>query len=270
MEILLFILMSIRPYIQGQAIDLGNRPSGCNIRFECDTEAELPTGENAIDGDTAYAEDTNKIFRRQAGAWVEKASFAAGTIPAGLIAMWHGTLANIPAGWIICDGQNGTPDLRDKFVKGAAGGQNPGDVGGSATHTHADHPALSHSGAAVADHASHTHQYTEVPNHVHPISDPGHVHLTQRYPTTSGGSSGFTADTSMSGTPADNTLATKSAMTGITGTDNPTGGVVSGTTQGPSAALSHAVTQPADHAAQVHQTVNSEPPYYTVAYIMKT
>ena len=40
---------------------------------------------------------------------------------------------------------------------------------------------------------------------------PAHAHLLQRYPTTTGGSTGFTADTSMSGTPADTTLSTKAA-----------------------------------------------------------
>jgi microcystin-dependent protein len=52
--------------------------------------------------------------------------------------------------------------------------------------------------------------------HAHAVTDPGHTHLTQRYPTATGGSSGFTIDTSMSGTLADNTLPTKSATTGIT------------------------------------------------------
>ncbi len=55
------------------------------------------------------------------------------------------------------------------------------------------------------------------------VTDPGHTHVTQRYPTATGGSSGFTADTSMSGTPADNTLSTKSNTTGISATAN-TGG----------------------------------------------
>jgi hypothetical protein len=77
-------------------------------------------------------------------------------LPAGLIAMWGGLVANIPTGWFLCDGQNGTPDLRDKFVKGANG--NPGGTGGSATHSHtttqpADHAALSHVGATVGNHA---------------------------------------------------------------------------------------------------------------------
>ena len=33
--------------------------------------------------------------------------------------MWSGTIADIPEGWVLCDGDNETPDLRDKFVVGA-------------------------------------------------------------------------------------------------------------------------------------------------------
>lgn len=60
-------------------------------------------------------------------------------LPARPIVMWHGLLSEIPFGWALCDGTNGTPDMRDKFVKGAAAGQNPGGTGGNLTHTHADH-----------------------------------------------------------------------------------------------------------------------------------
>lgn len=56
----------------------------------------------------------------------------------------------------------------------------------------------------------------QIPAHSHGVTDNGHSHLTQRYPTATGGSSGFTIDTSMSGTLADNTLPTKSAITGLT------------------------------------------------------
>ncbi len=107
-----------------------------------------------------------------------------------------------------------------------------------------------HAGTAVASHSSHTHDYTQVIQHTHTVNvtDPGHTHLTQRYPTATGSSSGFTIDTSMSGTPADNTLSTKSATTGISATtSNPGGSVATGTTDGPSATLSHSVTQPDAH-----------------------
>jgi len=41
-----------------------------------------------------------------------------GTIPVGGIIMWSGTVANIPTGWNLCDGTNGTPDLRNRFIVG--------------------------------------------------------------------------------------------------------------------------------------------------------
>ena len=40
-------------------------------------------------------------------------------IPTGVIMMWSGTIATIPSGFALCDGNNNTPDLRDKFIVGA-------------------------------------------------------------------------------------------------------------------------------------------------------
>lgn len=40
----------------------------------------------------------------------------AGNVPVGGIVMWSGTIATIPAGWHLCDGTNGTPDLRNRFI----------------------------------------------------------------------------------------------------------------------------------------------------------
>lgn len=58
----------------------------------------------------------------------------AGVIPAGVILMWSGSVASIPTGWQLCDGSNGTPDLRDRFLVGAGTTYAPGDTGGEATH----------------------------------------------------------------------------------------------------------------------------------------
>ncbi len=40
-------------------------------------------------------------------------------IPSGIISMWSGSIATIPSGWVLCDGSNSTPDLRDMFIVGA-------------------------------------------------------------------------------------------------------------------------------------------------------
>ncbi len=57
-------------------------------------------------------------------------------VPKGLILLWSGSVDSIPNGFQLCDGKNGTPDLRDRFVVGAGSALNPGDTGGSTTHTH--------------------------------------------------------------------------------------------------------------------------------------
>jgi len=54
----------------------------------------------------------------------------------GGIIMWHGLIANIPPDYALCDGNNGTPDLRDRFVVGAADAVEAGGVGGSINHNH--------------------------------------------------------------------------------------------------------------------------------------
>jgi microcystin-dependent protein len=58
-----------------------------------------------------------------------------GAIPSGGIIMWSGTVANIPTGWFLCNGSNGTPDLRNRFIVGAGGVYNPGNTGGADTIT---------------------------------------------------------------------------------------------------------------------------------------
>ncbi len=66
----------------------------------------------------------------------------------GMIIMWNSTVASIPSGWVLCDGNNSTPDLRNRFVVGAGTGGNysPGDTGGanSVTLTVAQIPAHTH------------------------------------------------------------------------------------------------------------------------------
>jgi hypothetical protein len=60
---------------------------------------------------------------------------------AGMIMLWSGSSASIPTGWLLCDGTNSTPDLRNRFVVGAGSTYAVNATGGSAdaivvSHTH--------------------------------------------------------------------------------------------------------------------------------------
>lgn len=56
--------------------------------------------------------------------------------PSGIIVLWHGAIVNIPVGWFLCDGNNGTPDLRDKWVVGAGLTYAVDQTGGGLNHSH--------------------------------------------------------------------------------------------------------------------------------------
>jgi microcystin-dependent protein len=57
-------------------------------------------------------------------------SVEASSVPQGTILSWFGQLANIPSGFAVCDGKNGTPDLRNRFIVGAGDAYKLSDIGG--------------------------------------------------------------------------------------------------------------------------------------------
>ena len=57
-------------------------------------------------------------------------------LPAGIITLWYGSVGTIPNGWLICDGNNGTPNLQNKFVVGAGDTYAVAATGGVINHTH--------------------------------------------------------------------------------------------------------------------------------------
>lgn len=71
----------------------------------------------------------------------------------GMIMMWSGTSANVPSGWALCDGANGTPNLVNKFIRGAT---TSGTTGG-----YADSIVVSHSHVGTTNTTGlHTHTAT--------------------------------------------------------------------------------------------------------------
>lgn len=114
---------------------------------------------------------------------------AATPIPTGCILMWSGSIGSIPSGWALCNGSNGTPDLRDRFVVGAGSTYAVDASGGSAD--------------AI------------VVSHTHTINDPGHTHngLSGVYINLVGDSSG--TYTFANGVSGKLNATTASATTGI-------------------------------------------------------
>lgn len=71
---------------------------------------------------------------------------------AGMIMLWSGSSGTIPTGWLLCDGSNSTPDLRNRFVVGATSTYAVGATGGST-----DAIVVSHTHTATVTDAGHSH-----------------------------------------------------------------------------------------------------------------
>jgi hypothetical protein len=112
---------------------------------------------------------------------LQNAPASAPAVPTGGIILWSGSTGSVPIGWYLCDGTNGTPDLRDRFIIGAGNSYAVNATGGTAD--------------AV------------VVSHTHSITDGGHAHTIPSYAVAgAGGSSvGVTSGTQ----------ATSTATTGI-------------------------------------------------------
>jgi len=151
--------------------------------------------------------------------------------PSGGIILWSGSTASIPSGWVLCNGSNSTPDLRDRFVVGAGSSYGVNATGGASSVT------LSTSQIPAHNHSASSSSSTT-------IHDSGHSHsISALRPSESGN----TISTSSGGTAV--TASTNSATTGITASTSTSTSI--GNTGGGG---SH----------------ENRPPYYALAYIMKT
>ena len=121
--------------------------SGTNITGAASAIATTPaSGDNSVNIATT--------------AFVQTA--LSGAFIPGMIMLWSGSSASIPSGWLLCDGTNSTPDLRNRFVVGAGSTYAVNATGGSAnavvvSHTHTD------AGHGHTD-AGHLHGLSQIPN----------------------------------------------------------------------------------------------------------
>lgn len=118
---------------------------------------------------------TTSSVQVTAGIVTASTFFGNGTIPIGGIIMWSGTIANIPTGWALCNGSNGTPDLRNRFI--VAAGTDTANVWGFNATTGAQTFTSSQTSVGVnstggriahqltiAELAAHTHTYSDRTN----------------------------------------------------------------------------------------------------------
>jgi hypothetical protein len=170
--------------------------------------------------------------------WASQSVFSS-----GMILLWSGSVGSIPSGWVLCDGANSTPDLRDKFIVGAGSTYAVGATGGSPN-------------AIVVTH-DHTFSGTTAANGAHQHFVSGGTYAGAKLGTLEANPNGtLKVGDSLSGNQNQYQLqATSSAATaGLTSTASTHDHTYSGTTA----------------SAGSSGTNANLPPYYALAYIMKT
>lgn len=171
-------------------------------------------------------------------------AFVRDIIPTGIISMWSGSIGTIPSGWLLCDGSNGTPDLRDRFVVGAGTTYAVNATGGAANVTPAGTISGSVGNTGLTE--------AQMPKHWHRMVGPFGTTNVQ------GGEFGY--GNYGGGTPDDGAQA---YGTWSAGGDATSGGTTTGTSNG----ADHSHT--AGTLAFTGTSGTNLPPYYALAYIMK-
>lgn len=209
-------------------------------------------------------------------------AFVHSVLPAGAIIMWGGSVASIPSGWVLCNGLNGTPDLRDRFIVGAGSSYTPGATGGSASATITDVPAHSHSlglsgatdsSGAHSHSASSTSSSTSSSLSTSSVSDPGHSHTTTFIRDQASGTAGnaVLGDELRDGYQVETSSVNKTGISVSTTTSTSTNTSTS-TIIGSSGAHSHSVSITGSIGTTGTPggvTVPTRPPYYALCYIQK-
>lgn len=192
-----------------------------------------------------------------------------GPLSSGMIVIWSGSEASIPAGFVLCNGSNGTPDLRNDFVVGAGQTYAVGATGGS--NTISTVPAHTHgfSGTSTSD-GSH--------NHIATLGTEGnHTHTTSVSNT---GAHTHTITTISSGNDSAGTNLTKGDITGqFLITSDPAGAHSHSYSSNSDGLHDHTLTviTAGDHTHDISGTTGStgsvtvdvRPPYYALCFIMK-
>ena len=98
-----------------------------HVFYSNDADLYVRNGNSTANSISMHYDSSNdRLYAKVDG---NEKNLGGGGVPTGTIVMWSGT--TIPDGWALCNGSNGTPDLRDRFIVGAGLSYGLGSVGGS-------------------------------------------------------------------------------------------------------------------------------------------
>lgn len=127
------------------------------------SDAEMTPRQQVASVAFAVKAGTADIAASVPDASITAAKLAPGVaIPPGTVLMWSGAASEVPLGWALCDGENGTPDLRGRFIVGVGTG------------TYSESPAGTPFSYELLDkggEASHTLTVDQMPSHNHVMGD---------------------------------------------------------------------------------------------------
>jgi microcystin-dependent protein len=188
------------------------------------------------------------------GAWLEDAIFdfiVNAGLPVGCCVPYDGDIEDLPANWKVCDGTDGTPDLRDRFVIAAGDTYSADATGGGLTHVH---------GITIESSGAHTHIGTVGDTTLTVAQIPNHKHANG---VTDSGTNVFSRGT------------TAAAMTTTASIDNNANdGTIEGWSESVGGGNPHSHSLALDSAG-IHSHTGSSaaagnlPPYYALVYIKK-
>ena len=186
---------------------------------------------------------------------VATTSYVNSVLPQGVIVMWGGATNTIPTGWQLCDGSNGTPNLRDRFIVGAGSSYAPGANAGVASNTISGVAAHAHTvslSGVTNSGGSHTHSATST------VTDSGHRHPI----FTPGGNGSVNLGNDLVG---DSGYQTTQRYTGVATT-----GITVATGISSAADHTHSLTVTGStDSTGTGQTLDNRPPFYALCYIQK-
>lgn len=165
-------------------------------------------------------------------------------IASGIIVVWSGLISNIPTSWSLCNGTNGTPDLRDRFIIGAGSTYTVNAIGGNINHTHTITGTTGGTSLTI----------NQMPSHSHAVNDPGHAHTVGGHGFFS--AAGSTFEPRSPGRPGDPFVAPPY----MSSTINTSNVIINNT----------GANEAHDHTfSATTATTSNIPPYYALAYIMR-